>query len=84
MFILATLLSLDTLVMPYLSCQTFAGYTLRHLHESRVDQRLESIEKAVSFHCRIMLSHNYFTISVQKNKMCTTQEDFWSAIQEGV
>ena len=24
-----------------------AGYSLRHLHESRVDQRLESIEKAV-------------------------------------
>ena len=25
----------------------WAGYSLRHLHESRVDQRLESIEKAV-------------------------------------
>ena len=24
------------------------GYSLRHLHETRVDQRLESIEKAVS------------------------------------
>ncbi|XP_020551375.1 uncharacterized protein LOC105167453 isoform X2 [Sesamum indicum] len=25
----------------------WAGYTLRHLHESRVEQRLESIEKAM-------------------------------------
>lgn len=25
-----------------------AGYTIRHVHESKVDQRLESIEKAVS------------------------------------
>lgn len=84
MFILATLLSLDTLFMPYLSCQTIAGYTLRHLHESRVDQRLESIEKAVSTHCRIMLSHKYFTISVQKNKVCTTQENLLECNIEGV
>lgn len=25
-----------------------AGYTLRHLHETKVEQRLDSIEKAVS------------------------------------
>lgn len=31
-----------------------AGYSIRHLHQGKVDQRLESIEKTVSIGCTIL------------------------------
>ncbi|GMP66699.1 hypothetical protein CsSME_00026951 [Camellia sinensis var. sinensis] len=34
----------------------WGGYTLRHLHESKVEQRLDSIEKAVSIYA-ILYTH---------------------------
>ncbi|KAK4386275.1 hypothetical protein Sango_2498100 [Sesamum angolense] len=42
----------------------FWGYTLRHLHESRVEQRLESIEKALSWLVLAKLFVNTFSLRI--------------------
>lgn len=39
-------------------CDVGAGYTLRHLHETKVEQRLDSIENAVRICCFIELLWN--------------------------
>lgn len=43
-------------------CGDGAGYTLRHLHETKVEQRLNSIENAVSIFFFNSLRYFYATL----------------------